>query len=422
MNPAPMQRRAFLASSLALASGLALPIGRAGWFARAAEPDGKRLIVIFLRGAVDGLNVVVPYGDDVYYNARSSIAVQPPGREHGAINLDGHFGLHPALAALLPRWQGGQLAFVHASGSPDPTRSHFDAQLYMENGTPGRGALPDGWMNRLLGALPGPRSAGRAIAFGPQVPRILAGSQPVANLSSGNDIGKPLAIDRPGVSQAFASLYDGNDAMSKAFQDSVQSRQQMQADAESMAAGGGAEQMAADNGAPLPNGFPSDAAKLARMMRQDPSIRLAFFALGGWDTHIRQGNGEGQLANRLRPLGDGLAALAGGLGPAFDDSLIVVMSEFGRTVHENGNGGTDHGHGNVLWLLGGKVAGGRVYGKWPGLRPDQLYQERDLAVTTDFRLILGPTVTRHLSLPDQTIATLFPGIPAGSVSSSLLRA
>jgi uncharacterized protein (DUF1501 family) len=417
-----MNRRRFLSSGLAAASGLALPIGRAGWFARASETDGKRLIVIFLRGAVDGLNVLVPYGDDNYYNARSTIAVAAPGREHGAIDLDGHFGLHPALAALLPHWRAGHLAFVHASGSPDPTRSHFDAQLYMENGTPGRGVSADGWMNRLLGTLPGPQSASRAIAFGPQIPRILIGSQPVANLASGNDVGKPLAIDRPGVSQAFASLYGGNDAMSKAFQDSVQSRQQMQADAVSMAAADSKEQMAADNGAPLPNGFPADAAKLARMMRQDAKIRLAFFALGGWDTHIRQGNGEGQLANRLRPLGDGLAALASGLGPAFDDTLIVVMSEFGRTVHENGNGGTDHGHGNVLWLLGGQIAGGRVYGQWPGLRRDQLYQERDLAVTTDFRRVLGPTVTRHLTLPDQTIATLFPDIPAGGVYSSLLRA
>lgn len=415
-----MNRRQFLACSAAL--GLAVPFGRNGWIARAAEPDHRRLIVIFLRGAVDGLNLIVPYGDDNYYAARRNIAVKPPGSEHGALDLDGHFGLHPALAALMPRWQAGQLAFVHASGSTDPTRSHFDAQLYMENGTPGKGAVSDGWMNRLLAALPGPQSAGRAIAFGPQLPRILTGSQPVANLGSANDIGKPLAIDRPGVSEAFAKLYGGNDRLSRSFQDGVQSRQQMAADAQMNEEQDAKEQIAANNGAPLPNGFPSDAARLAHMMRQDASIRLAFFALGGWDTHINQGAGEGQLANRLRPLGDGLAALATGLGPSFDDSLILVMSEFGRTVHENGNGGTDHGHGNVLWLLGGDIAGKHVYGSWPGLGRDQLYQQRDLAVTTDFRRVIGPTVTRHLRLPDGAIAALFPGIPAGGDYSSLLRA
>jgi len=409
-----MQRRQFLATTLLL------PLAGA-WVARAAEPaDQKRLIVVFLRGAVDGLNVVVPYGDDRYYDNRRSIAVKNPGKDNGALDLDRHFGLHPALASVMPLWQKGELAFVHASGSPDPTRSHFDAQLFMENGTPGRAANPDGWMNRLLGVMPGVKTPSSAIAFGPQIPRILSGPQTVANLSNANDIGRQLPIDKPGVSEAFAKLYGGNDALSRTYQDSQQSRQQMQmADA----AGDDKEQMAANAGAPLPNGFPTDAARLAHMMRQDPTIRLAFFQLGGWDTHINQGAGEGQLANRLKPLGEGLAALAKGLGPVYKDSLIVVMSEFGRTVHENGNGGTDHGHGNVMWLLGGEVAGGKVYGNWPGLATDQLYQQRDLAVTTDFRTILGPTVTRHLRLPDTQIATLFPDLPAnGTAFSSVLRA
>jgi uncharacterized protein (DUF1501 family) len=363
--------------------------------------------------------VVVPYGDDRYYDNRRNIAVKPPKSDKGALDLDGHFGLHPALAPLMPLWERGELAFVHACGSPDPTRSHFDAQLYMENGTPGRSANPDGWMNRLLGALPGPKSPSSAIAFGPQIPRILAGPQTVANLSNAGDIGRQLPIDRPGVADAFNKLYGGNDALSKSYQDSQSSRQQMQ-----MADAAGAddkEQMAANGGAPLPGGFPTDAARLAHMMRQDPAIRLAFFQLGGWDTHINQGAGEGQLANRLKPLGDGLAALARGLGPVYKDSLIVVMSEFGRTVHENGNGGTDHGHGNAMWLVGGGVAGGKVYGKWPGLGVDQLYQQRDLAVTTDFRAILGPTVTSHMRVPDTMVAALFPEMPAGTAFSSLLR-
>jgi uncharacterized protein (DUF1501 family) len=413
-----MQRRRFLTAALSV--GLLTPFGKTGWIARGGEPDQRRLIVVFLRGAVDGLNVVVPYGDPHYYELRIAIAVRPPGREHGALDLDGHFGLHPALQPIMPLWQSGQLAFVHASGSPDPTRSHFDAQLFMENGTPGRGAMPDGWMNRLLGILPGGQNASRAIAFGPQIPRILAGSQPVANLGSANDVGKQLPIDRPEVNDAFARLYGGNDALSRSFQQGRQARQQMTMDA-SVGESGQQEQMVADGGAPLPNGFPMDAARLAQMMRKDPGIRLAFFALGGWDTHIRQGAGEGQLAGRLRPLADGLAALAKGLGPAFNDSLILVMSEFGRTAHENGNGGTDHGHGNVLWALGGEVAGKHVYGRWPGLAGDQLYQQRDLAITTDFRQVIGPTVTRHLRLPDQAIATLFPDLPAGGEFSSLVR-
>ena len=421
-----MNRRHFL---LAAGACLALPFGRAGWTLRAAESEAghKRLVVIFLRGAVDGLSVVVPYGDDAYYGARRSIALKQPGRDGGVLTLDGHFGLHPALGTLMPHWQAGTLAFVQACGSPDPTRSHFDAQLYMENGTPGRGATSDGWLNRLLAILPGPHGAAQALSFGPQIPRIMTGPQPVANIALGEAAEKPLAVDRPGVSQAFAQLYGGDDKMSRTFQQGVAARQQMSAD---MSAQKDAmmsddhEQMVANNGAPLPQGFPDDAARLARMMRQDPSIRVAFLALGGWDTHINQGNAEGQLANRLKPLGEGLSKLVTGLGPAYQDTLIVVMSEFGRTVHENGNGGTDHGHGNVMWLLGGDVIGGKVHGAWPGLVEDRLYQQRDLSVTSDFRAIIGPAVSRHLHLPEGTAAALFPSAPdfTGGGAPVLVRA
>ena len=412
-----MRRRSFLTASLA--AGLLLPFGPDRWLARAEPANQRRLIVVFLRGATDGLNVVVPYGESDYYAARRSIAIRPPGGDQSALDLDGQFGLHPALAPLLRYWRAGQLAFVHASGSPDPTRSHFDAQLYLENGTPGRGIQSDGWMNRLLGLLPGPSGSGRAIAFGPQIPRILAGPQPVANLTSAAAIGRPMPVDRPRVDEAFSRLYGGNDAMSRSFQEGKQARQQMQRD---LAMADPEEQKLADGGAPTPTGFPADAARLAEMMRHDPAIRLAFFGLGGWDTHIRQGGAEGQLANHLRPLAEGLAALAQGLGPAFGDSLILVMSEFGRTVRENGDGGTDHGHGNVLWLLGGGVAGGRVAGDWPGLAEERLYQQRDLAVTTDFRQAIGPAVIRHLALPDSALVTLFPGPPPAGAPLALLRA
>ena len=415
-----MNRRRFL---LAASAALTVPFGRSGWLLRAAEAESgqRRLVVIFLRGAVDGLSVVVPYGDDAYYDARRSIALKAPGRDGGVLALDGHFGLHPALQPLMSYWQNGTLGFVQACGSPDPTRSHFDAQLYMENGTPGRGATGDGWMNRLLATLPAPHTPTQALSFGPQMPRILSGAQPVANIALGAAAEKPLAIDRPGVNEAFAQLYGGDDKMSRVFQQSAQARQQMQAD---MSAGmmDDKEQMAANNGAPLPDGFPGDAARLGHMMRQDPAIRVAFMALGGWDTHVNQGNAEGQLAGRLKPLGEGLSKLVTSLGPAYQDTLIIVMSEFGRTVHENGNGGTDHGHGNVLWALGGIVAGGKVHGAWPGLATDRLYQQRDLAVTSDFRSVIGPAVTRHLRLPEGVAASLFPGASNGGGAPVLVRA
>jgi uncharacterized protein (DUF1501 family) len=183
-----------------------------------------------------------------------------------------------------------------------------------------------------------------------------------------------------------------------------------------------AETVAADGGAPLPNGFPDDAARLATLMRNDPNVQLAFFALGGWDTHANQGAGTGQLANRLAPLGQGLALLAQRLGPMFDDTTIVVMSEFGRTARENGNGGTDHGHGNVMWVLGGGVAGGKVLGDWRGVGNDQLNEARDLPVTTDFRVVLANIAERHLRLGDSQLVKVFPSLPAMPANLRLLRA
>jgi uncharacterized protein (DUF1501 family) len=397
-----MNRRQFLLA----ATGLLLPIGSTGMAARAADGDPRRLIVIFLRGAVDGLSVVVPHGEEEYYDARRSIALAQPKRDNGVLDLDGHFGLHPSLAPLLPLWRENSLGFVHACGSPDPTRSHFDAQLFMENGTAGHGAGTDGWMNRLLGQLPGPATASRALAFGPQVPRILTGAQPVANVGSGARADRKLPIDRPEVAEAFAHLYGGDDRLSQNLQDARQTRMRIQGDM------GEESVMTGSEGAPNADGFAADAQRLAKLMRRDPEIRLAFFALGGWDTHIRQGNAEGALARNLKGLGDGLAQLASGLGPVYGDSLILVMSEFGRTVHENGNGGTDHGHGNVLWALGGPVAGGKVGGVWPGLSEDRLYERRDLAITSDYRSVLGPAVATHFGLAPQSAGSLFPGGPA----------
>jgi uncharacterized protein (DUF1501 family) len=387
---------------LGLSAAALLPLGRGAWAAPAAGGP-KRLVVVMLRGAVDGLNVVIPYGDDAYYAARQTIAIARPGAADGAaLALDGHFALHPALAPLVPLWQAKQLAFVHAAGSPDPTRSHFDAQLFIENGTPGRRAGEDGWMNRLLAALPGAHSPTEAVAAAPTLPQILRGSLPVANLPIGLAATRPLAIDRPAVAAAFDQLYAGNGAIAHAYHEGRMARTELVANMSE-------EQMAADNGAPPAASLPAAAQRLARLIVRDRDIRLAFVALGGWDTHVRQGGAEGQLANRLRPLGDGLAAFAKGLGDDWRDMAVVVISEFGRTVHENGDGGTDHGHGNAIWVLGGAVQGGRIYGDWPGLAPAALYQNRDLAVTTDYRTVLAAIIARHLRLSDSALTQIFPG-------------
>jgi uncharacterized protein (DUF1501 family) len=401
-----MRRRDFLT----IAGGLTLlPLGQGAWAVEGpANPDAapKRLVVVMLRGAVDGLNVVVPHGDAAYYEARSTIAIKPPGSGDGAaLPLDGHFGLHPALASLMPLWQAKQLAFVHAAGSPDPTRSHFDAQLFIENGTPGKRASADGWMNRLLAAMPEARGPTAAVAVGPVLPQILRGKMAVANLPMGAAAANPMPIDRPEVASAFDKLYARNDAIGQSYHQGREARSELMGNMSNT------EQAMADNGAPPPNSLPAQAGRLAGLITRDRNIRLAFLNFGGWDTHVRQGADKGQLAGRLRPLGEGLATFARGLGQDWQDTVIVVISEFGRTVHENGNGGTDHGHGNAIWVMGGPVRGGRVYGRWPGLTAAALYEGRDLAVTTDYRTILAGLVERHLRLPDAALARIFPSLP-----------
>jgi uncharacterized protein (DUF1501 family) len=420
-----MQRRRFL-SSLA-AGSLLIPVGRSALAAVNEAPPvtgvQNRLIVIFKRGAVDGLSVVVPYAESNYYAWREGIAIARPGMPGGALDLDGRFGLHPALAPVYPLWKNGTLAFVHAAGSPDATRSHFDAQDFMESGTPGAKATPDGWMNRLLAALPGAAPAGaptRAVSVGPVLPRIYAGRMSVANIASGQAATRETVLDRPQVDNAFAQLYQGDDRLARAYQDGRAAHREVMATMDE--AGQKKEMQEANNGAPLPNGFPDDAARLARLMHRDARVQLAFMAVGGWDTHANQGAEKGQLANRLQPFAQGLAALVDGLGPTYAQTTIVVMSEFGRTVRQNGNGGTDHGHGNVMWVLGGGVAGGKVHGEWPGLSENRLYQGRDLAVTTDFRTVVAQIAERRLLLGNAEIRQVFPDLPRPERRLELIHA
>jgi uncharacterized protein (DUF1501 family) len=390
-----------------------LSYGSARLRARAAGDGAPRMVVVFLRGAVDGLNVVVPHGDPAYYQARPTIAVARPGSPNGVIDLTGYFGLHPALRALHPYWEGGQLAFVHAAGSPDPTRSHFEAQDYMETGMPGRHGTGDGWLNRTLAALPRNASPLQALTVGETLPRILTGPEVVANMPTGRNAARPTLLDRPAVNQAFGALYAEDAVLGKAYRDGLAARKTLMTEMND-------EQRMADNGAPPPNGLSLDTARLGRLMRGDPRIRLGFLAVGGWDTHINQGSGSGQLASRLKPLAEGLATLAAELGPAFNDTVIVVMSEFGRTFRENGNGGTDHGHGNAIWLLGGNVRGRQIYGEWPGLETAALNEGRDLAVTTDFRAVLALLAQQHMRVGDRALQKIFPDFKSRGAPNILL--
>jgi uncharacterized protein (DUF1501 family) len=404
-------RRLMLRAS---ATAALLPLGCGAW-AATAEGGPKRLIVILLRGAVDGLNVVVPYADQAYYEARPTIAIARPGAPDGALALDGHFGLHPALAALIPLWRQGDLAFIQAAGSPDPNRSHFEAQRYIENGTPGCSTTADGWMNRLLLALPGRRGPTDAISIGETLARILTGAAPVANLPLGPDPARALPIDQPQLAGAFDRLYAANDALGEAYREGRGARAELLGDLER-------EQAAADAGAPPPANFAGRAVRLGRLIGGDARIRLAFVGLGGWDTHVDQGGSKGRLASHLSSFGEGLAALARGLGGAWRDTVVVILSEFGRTVRENGDRGTDHGHGNVIWVAGGEVKGGRVYGQWPGLSAAQLYQQRDLAITTDFRAALVAILGAHMGLADRQLDLVFPGAPPAAAGLAQMLA
>jgi uncharacterized protein (DUF1501 family) len=417
-----MNRRAFLqALSLGAAAPLANSCGAWAMTSPSQNEATRRLIVVFMRGAVDGLSLVVPHNEANYYRQRSTIAIGKPGSVGGAIDLDGKFGLHPALAPLMPLWQQGSLAFVHAAGSPDATRSHFDGQDNIESGTPGNRATQDGWLNRLEGLTPtseAMRSAPtRAVSIGAILPRIFKGRNRVTTIASGATAARPTVLDRQSVRDAFKSVYRDDPRMGPMLANYLAARTDVVAAIEQV----DPEMMAADNGALSTYAFASDAARLGALMRQDPRVQLGFLAVSGWDTHANQGGATGQLADLLSRFAAGMSALAHNLGPAYAQTTIVVISEFGRTVAQNGNAGTDHGHGNLMWLMGGPVAGGRIHGEWPGLDDAALYEGRDLAVVTDYRTVLAQICERHLRLSDADLSSVFPGMPRQAKSPQLIR-
>ncbi len=404
-----VSRREFIQlSSLVSLSGIS--VARASQTTQTGGAQAARLVVVMLRGAMDGLSLLCPYGAPEYYQARSSIAIAQPGEVDGLIRLNNLFGLHPSFAAsLLPYWQKQQLAFIHASGSPDATRSHFDAQDYIESATPGRKSTADGWLNRLAAQLvtnkDNPNASRlQAVNLGPTMPRIFSGTATVASLASGATATAKSALDQMNVATAFKLLYSGDDHLSKTVREATDTRREIMNDLAS-------DDPKADQGSIPLNGLAADTARLGLLMARDARVRLAFVPVGGWDTHANQGNGKGQLANRFVLLGQALDALVQNLGSQFNDTTILVVSEFGRTVLQNGSGGTDHGHGNVSLVLGGATKGGQVYGQWPGLEYSALYEGRDLAITTDFREIIASILEQRFALPDRMLSAVLPSMP-----------
>ena len=398
-----LTRRCFLRGPAVVMAGYgSAPL----WLARAAsaaETKHKTLVVIFQRGAADGLNIVAPFSEARYKELRPTIGIQAPGGfngPNGPVDLDGHFALHASLQPLKGLWEKQQLAIVHAVGSPDPSRSHFDAQDYMESGVPGK-PCADGWLNRAL-PVPGTETSPlQAVALGPGMPHTLRGTRPAVSLS------------------ALQSLQGGNDATAGVLE------RMYAASADPRLAATGKDAFAAKRMIQSIGRQPFDGTRnntygqggelgrnlqqLARLIKADAGVEAAFAEIGGWDHH---GNEVGQLFGVLRQFGAAIDAFCKDLGDRMEDVVLVTMSEFGRTAQENGNAGTDHGHGGVMMVMGGPVRGGKIYGRWPGLEPEQLYEGRDLAVTTDFREVLSELVSGHLGQKD--LSKVFPGYERGA--------
>lgn len=399
-----VSRRVFLKSGGVAMLGLStIPAFLQRAIASTAMPNKKKLVVLFQRGAADGLNIVVPFGQREYYQMRPSIAIPEPrrGGEAAAIDLDGFFGLHPSMAPLDPLFQQQQLAIVHAAGSPDTTRSHFDAQDFMESGTPGLKSTEDGWLNRALQSLPEKDATPfRGVAVGANLPRTLRGAAPAIALPDLRQF--QVIAQSPLVEGGFEAMY------AQTVDTALRGTGTETFEAIDMLRKANPQRFQPENGADYPRSrYGQSLLQIAQLIKADIGLEVCFLDTGGWDNHVNEGGVQGQLSNLLRDLGQGLAAFHKDLGDRMQDIVVVTMSEFGRTAHENGNRGTDHGHANCMFVMGGAVKGGKVYGKWPGLASHQLYEGRDLALTTDFRSVLGEVITGHLGNRD--LKGVFPG-------------
>jgi uncharacterized protein (DUF1501 family) len=395
--------------------------------AAANEGPGRRKVLafLFLRGAIDGLNVVSPCGEPQFAQLRPTLALPAPGEERksdagpGALldlGVPG-FGLHPSLDALLPLWREGTLAFVHAVGSPDATRSHFDAQDFLELGTPGVKGTRDGWMARAVAQAPEGRSALGAIAVAQRLPRSLQGDAAALAFASLDQLRLRPMAGTPGgeqgrtlARQTFEALYDlaPDGPVAASGKEAFAAVELLEG------------KLAGRTFRPGEGGYPAapigqSLRLLAALIQSDVGLRIGFAEVGGWDTHVQQ---QGVLARNLADLGKALSAFRADLGPRLDDVVLVAATEFGRTVRQNGTLGTDHGHGSVAFVLGGRVNGGKIHGRWPGLDDDRLFEGRDLAVTTDLRAVLAAVARAQLGATD--VPRLFPGY-AGPVLPGLVR-
>ena len=377
-----------------------------------ATTGKKQFVVLFQRGAADGLNIVVPFAEPNYYRLRPSIAIPQPrrGGTDAAIDLDGFFGLHPSLAPLEPLFHKNQLAIVHAAGSPDPTRSHFDAQDFMESGTPGVKATEDGWLNRAIQIAPEENASPfRAVAMGPNLPRMLHGSASAIALP---DL-KQFKV-MPQTAGMGAAVEGGFEAMyAQTVDHALRGTGTETFEAIDMLRKVDPSKYAPENGAQYPTSrLGQNLQQIGQLLKANIGVEVLFVDCGGWDNHVNEGGVQGQLSNLLKDLGQGLAAFHQDMGDRMQDVVVVTMSEFGRTAKENGNRGTDHGHANCMFVMGGDVKGGRVYGNWPGLADHQLNERRDLALTTDFRSVLSEVLAKHIGVTD--LKAVFPGFDSGS--------
>jgi uncharacterized protein (DUF1501 family) len=418
-----LTRRAFLKrGGLALVSVGTVPLWGPSFLQQlvfAAEParavGGKKILIcIFQRGALDGLSMVVPYGDKHYYESRSDIAIAQPTQKagpQGVLNLDGFFGFHPNMAALLPLYKSGHLALIQACGSPSSSRSHFDAQDFMECGVADDKSIRTGWLNRALLQCPEDRAKltpFRAVSMTAMLPRTLQGDQEALAIPDLKTFG--VGADGSIPTAATTTAANGFEGMYEtAVGDLLHGTGKDAFDAIGMLQSADPTKYKPQNGASYPNGeFGRSLMQIAQMVKANIGVEVAFAEVGGWDTHANQGGANGQLANRFTELSHSLAALYQDLGDRMNDVVVLTMSEFGRTVRQNGNRGTDHGHATCFMVLGGPVRGGRVYGRWPGLAREQLFEGRDLMLTTDYRDVFAELAQKHLGARD--VNKIFPNL------------